>query len=199
VHAIQALSQTAFAEDGARDSKLLLAHDGRRGVRCSPVHPRFVNAARPRMLTTPGCTALHVVPANAQELISVILPFEDQLVPIQASILSLTGGDNISPPGKPLSSLRLAEPILVSCPYVNIIRSTCSPSNRSPLIFLPNGCGRCWQSEVFRQTAWYSVAACAQNTSQMSTLLPPPKYHKARAVRQKWYSLRCGRRKRKKL
>ena len=39
----QALSQTAFAEEGARDLKLLLARDGRRGVRCSPVHPRFVN------------------------------------------------------------------------------------------------------------------------------------------------------------
>jgi len=39
----QALSQTAFAEDGARDSKLLLARDGRRGLRCSPVHPQFVN------------------------------------------------------------------------------------------------------------------------------------------------------------
>jgi len=39
----QALSQTAFAEDGARDSKFLLARDGRGGVRCSPVHPRFVN------------------------------------------------------------------------------------------------------------------------------------------------------------
>ena len=37
----EALSQTAFAEDGARDSKLLLARDGRRGVRCSPVHPNI--------------------------------------------------------------------------------------------------------------------------------------------------------------
>jgi len=68
------------------------------------------------MLTTPECTALHVVPANAQELISVVLPFEDQLVSIQAPILRLTGGDSISPPGKPLSSLRLAETILLVLP-----------------------------------------------------------------------------------
>jgi len=110
-------------------------------ARCIPDLSTY--AAAPRMLTTPGCTALHVVSANAQELISVVLSFEDQLVPIQAPILSLTGGDSISPPGKPLSSLRLAEPILVSCSYVNIIRSTCSPTNYSPLIFLPNGCVRC--------------------------------------------------------
>jgi len=120
---------------------LVTVAGGCAAARCIPDLSTY--AAAPRMLTSPGCTALHVVPANAQELISVILPFEDQLVPIQASILSLTGGDSISPPGKPLSSLRLAEPTLVSCPYVNIIRSTCSPSNRSPLIFLPNGCGRC--------------------------------------------------------
>ena len=39
----QALSQTAFEEDWARDSTILLARDGRRGLRCSPAHPRFVN------------------------------------------------------------------------------------------------------------------------------------------------------------
>jgi len=39
----EALSQTAFAEDRARDSKLLLARDGGRGLRCSPAHLRFVN------------------------------------------------------------------------------------------------------------------------------------------------------------
>jgi len=39
----EALSPTAFPEDGARDSKLLLARDGRSGPRCSPAHPRFVN------------------------------------------------------------------------------------------------------------------------------------------------------------
>jgi len=110
-------------------------------ARCIPDLSTYADA--PRMLTTPGCTALHVVPANAQELISVIFPFEDQLVSIQAPILSLTGGDSISPPRKPLSSLSLAKPILVSCPYVTITRSTCSPTNHSPFIFLPNGCGRC--------------------------------------------------------
>jgi len=51
----EALSQTAFAEDGARDSKLLLARDGRRGVRCSPVHPRFVNIrGRAAYVDNPG-------------------------------------------------------------------------------------------------------------------------------------------------
>ena len=39
----EALSQTAFAKDGARDSTILLARDGRRGLSCSPAHPRFVN------------------------------------------------------------------------------------------------------------------------------------------------------------
>jgi len=38
----EALSQTALAEDGGRDSALLLACDGRCGLRYSPAHSRFV-------------------------------------------------------------------------------------------------------------------------------------------------------------
>jgi len=56
-------------------------------ARCIPDLSTY--AAAPRMLTTPGCTALHVVPAKAQELTSVILLFEDQFVSIQPPILSL--------------------------------------------------------------------------------------------------------------
>jgi len=51
----EAFSQTAFAEDGATDSKLLLARDGRRGLRCSPVHPRLVNIrGRAAYVDNPG-------------------------------------------------------------------------------------------------------------------------------------------------
>jgi len=60
---------------------------------CNSLRARFLRerlyAAAPRMLTTPGCTALHVVPAKAQELTSVILLFDDQFVSIQPPILSL--------------------------------------------------------------------------------------------------------------
>jgi len=45
-------------------------------------------AAAPRMLTNTGCTALHVVPANGQELNAVNGFGEDQFVYLQAPFLS---------------------------------------------------------------------------------------------------------------
>jgi len=45
-------------------------------------------AAAPRMLTNTGCTALHVIPANEQELNTSKGIGEDQFVDMQAPFLS---------------------------------------------------------------------------------------------------------------
>ena len=57
---------------------LVMVAAGCAAARCIPDLSTY--AAAPRMLTTPRCTALHVVPAKAKELTSVILLFEDQFV-----------------------------------------------------------------------------------------------------------------------
>ena len=86
----QTMTQTAFAEDGDRDLELLLICDGCRGVRCSPVHPRFGNTrGRAAYVDNHG---MHCAARSSGEGARVdikISLFEDQYVSIQAPVLSL--------------------------------------------------------------------------------------------------------------
>jgi len=56
----EARLQIPFAGDGARNPKLLLARYSRRALRCSPLHPAFVNIrGGAAYVDKPRCVALH--------------------------------------------------------------------------------------------------------------------------------------------
>ena len=57
---LEARSQIPFAGGGARNPKLLSARYSRRALRCSPLHPAFVNIrGGAAYVDKPRCVALH--------------------------------------------------------------------------------------------------------------------------------------------